>query len=548
MLQLPNNEAGPPPTTATYVDNADCAMCHSALNTSWSSTPHARAYPDLVSGFNLPTCKPCHTTGAGVPEIFPATGYNVTTNLPAYLQNVTCQSCHGPGSEHIVAGNATQARAMIGLVMNASLCGSCHFAEEGLSGLHHPTYNEWQVSGHNESDLPSYIKNNVACANCHEAWLAMKFLETGQTSTVMRQPDEDAPITWEIACATCHDPHSTGQSGFQLRVPVEQICAKCHNAGDTNQVGMTPHHPMAEMRNDTAGYITDRTGLDYMPTVYCSQCHMGTTQAGLPNHTFMPNPTACLACHNSTGLLPNITSADQAELIIDAVKTITQSEQATVSPVLDQAKAVIAEMAGNRTTQNLADWRLEYARALFNQQTVELDMSSGNHNPLLAEALLNDSLARSQDIVSHLTPPDKISGVAAVVETGKLNITWHASTALDFTKYRIYVLTTDEKNITSQTATLEIDSKSTVYAVIGDLKGGTTYYVYVTAVDADGNEITNTLTSVSATLPKSSSLMTYALIGVILAIVIIAIVAVLLMRRKKGASPSETPTSPPDKT
>ncbi len=547
MLQLPNNEAGPPPTTATYVDNADCAMCHSALNSSWSATPHAVAYPDLIAGFNLPTCKPCHTTGAGVPEIFPATGYNVTTNLPAYLQNVTCQTCHGPGSLHIGAGSATEARASIGLIMNSSLCGSCHFSEEGLSGVHHPTYNEWEVSGHNESDLPSYFKNNVACANCHEAWLAMKYLETGQTSTVMREPDEDAPITWEIACATCHDPHSTGQSGFQLRVPVDEICARCHNAGESNQVGMTPHHPMAEMRNDTAGYITDRTGLEYMPQVYCAQCHMGTTQAGLPNHTFMPNPTACLPCHNSTGLLPNITSAEQAQQMIDNVASDIQSRETAVSPALRNAEAAIKQMIGNRTTQSIADWERSYAIALFNNQTVVLDLSNGNHNPPLAKALLNDSLARAEEIVSHLTPPPKISGVAVVAENGDLNVTWQASTASDFAKYKIYVLTTDENNVTADVATLEITDKSTVKAVISDLKAGKTYYVYVTAVDTDGNEITNGLASVSAKLP-SSNLMTYGLIGGILAIVIIAIVAVLLMRRKKGAAPSETPTSPPEKT
>jgi len=441
----------------------------------------------------------------------------------------------------------TESRATIGLIMNSSLCGSCHFSEEGLSGVHHPTYNEWEVSGHNESNLPSYIKNNVACANCHEAWLAMKYLETGQTSTVMRDPDEDAPITWEIACTTCHDPHSTGQSGFQLRVPVEEICARCHNAGESNQVGMAPHHPMAEMRNDTAGYITDRTGLDYMPQVYCAQCHMGTSQAGLPNHTFMPNPTACLQCHNSTGLLPNITSVEQAQALIDGVSTDTQSLEATVSPVLSQAEAVIAQMAGNRTTQNMADWRLEYARALFNDETVVLDGSSGNHNPDLAEALLNDSLARAQDIVSHLTPPTKISGVAAVAENGTLKVTWQTSTASDFAKYRIYILTSDKTNITGDTATLEISDKATVEAVISDLKAGSTYYVYVTAVDADGNEITNTLTAVSAKLPaKSSNLLMYALIGII-AIIVIAVVAIMMMRRKKGATPSETPTSPPEK-
>jgi predicted CXXCH cytochrome family protein len=210
--------------------------------------------------------------------------------LPEYLQNVTCQACHGPGSLHEIAP-FNEKMQTIGLVMNASLCGSCHTGKVG--GTHHPTYDEWNLSGHAEIGLPDYIKNNVQCANCHESWMAAKMLETGAFRTSYRIGSEDAPLTWQIGCPTCHDPHSVGANGIaQLRVDETQICQRCHNAygaNYTSEPGTAPHHPMAEMRNNTAGFGVDRSQTSYMNGVYCFSCHMGVERAGLPNHTFMPN-------------------------------------------------------------------------------------------------------------------------------------------------------------------------------------------------------------------------------------------------------------------
>ena len=515
ILQMPSNDAGPPPTTATYDLNNSCVLigCHDTINATFNQTAHAIAYPDLVamSPPIVQLCVPCHVVGAGHPSIYPSTGYNVTTGSPTSLQNVTCQACHGPGSLHLEAP-FNQKLQTIGLVMNSSLCGSCHSGI--LGGTHHPTYTEWNLSGHAEVGLPDYVKGDVQCANCHESWMAMKFLETGSFRTSYRIGSEDAPLTWEIGCPTCHDPHSVGANGYaQLRVDENSICQRCHNAfgaNYTDEPDLAPHHPMAEMRNNTAGYGIDRAQTDYMTSVSCFNCHMGIENAGLPNHTFMPNPTACLVCHDSTGLWPNLTSADQAQAFIDSVASKTNGQLSMGRPLVDEAIAAITQMAGNRTDEDLSSWMTQYKIAKFNFDSVDLDMSHGDHNPGLASKLLVDSMARSNSTIENLTPPNKVTGVT--VEVGfdgtSIDIQWTTSDATDFAKYRIYVLSFSRANITSETWLLELTNISNASCSVTGLAPGT-YYVYVTAVDTNGNEITNTVAGVPiilAAIPEFHSI------------------------------------------
>lgn len=496
LVEAPGNEAGTPPPSATYVDmynDFNCSDCHEDNWNGWSLTKHATAWPNLMAGFNRDYCEPCHATGAGVPSIYPATGYDPLTNGPVYLQNVTCQACHGPASEHQAAAFPDK-KSVIGLVTNASLCGACHYSSEGLSGEHHPTYNEWEVSGHNTSQrLPGFVKQ-PSCSNCHEAWNAMEYLESGVEKTVLRESDEDAPITWDISCAVCHDPHSMGAGGSQLRLPVENICASCHNS-EGAVPGEEPHHPMAEMRNNTAGYGIVRTGLEYMPDVVCADCHMGTNLAGLPNHTFRPNPAACVACHDTLFL-----TNESAQAYIDMIASMTEVGIAGTEPLVEEAWELIEQMRGNRTNENLATHETSYEIALFNLESVVSDSSEGNHNPRLSAALLDDAQVRADAIIAALTPPDKVTGVKAYrLGNGSVMVVWNASEASDFAKYRIYVLTVLKSNITGDTATVEITDIATVSYILTGVSNDTIAYVYITAVDANGNEITNTVTAATVT-------------------------------------------------
>jgi len=564
MLQLPSNTvdkvgdgvqvSGGIQTGATYVNmsdpSTDCS-CHSENFDGWAVTKHAWAWPDLMNSTadasNRQYCEPCHATGAGKPSFYPNNGYDTATNAPAYLQNVTCQTCHGPASNHLAASGSTAKRENITLLLNSTLCGECHNAGGNISSNHHPTYNEWELSGHNTSgSLPGFITSNPECANCHEAWSAMKHVETGTFRTEFRLSGEDAELTWEISCAVCHDPHSLGSANTQLRLPADELCQRCHTQEDAAP-GVAVHHPQAEVRNNTAGYLTDRSDLDYMEGLACSKCHMAENNAGLPNHTFNPNPYSCVTCHGAPVYPDNATAQNYINgIAAGTVENITAAE-----PLVDQAAALVEQMMGNRSDV-LNTYRNQYNISVYNLDTVINDKSNGNHNPPLTEVLLSDSLEKAMSVIGNLTPPDRVSGVTVTAgEDGvSIVISWTASNATDFAKYRLYVLSTSTTNVTTTTWSHEVTSVSTTTYTAEELAFGT-YYVYVTAVDTNGNEITNPLTGQSITLseeeeePEDGEISTELLAGLaILAAAIVIVVAALLMRRKKkGSEPAE-----PEKT
>jgi hypothetical protein len=76
---------------SNFLGDRSCLSCHQPQHESWEKTGHAKAYQTLVGeerGTDH-TCLPCHTTGFG--EV---SGFGDT------LENVQCESCHGPGRGH----------------------------------------------------------------------------------------------------------------------------------------------------------------------------------------------------------------------------------------------------------------------------------------------------------------------------------------------------------------------------------------------------------------------------------------------------------------
>lgn len=75
----------------SFVGDEVCISCHPQQHQQWKKTGHARAYQTLTRsnrGEDL-TCLPCHTTGFGE-----------TSGVANVLENVQCESCHGPRRGH----------------------------------------------------------------------------------------------------------------------------------------------------------------------------------------------------------------------------------------------------------------------------------------------------------------------------------------------------------------------------------------------------------------------------------------------------------------
>ena len=112
-------------TTASYVGTQACVSCHASAAKTWHDSGHARAFATLVAhGADAdPNCIGCHTVGFGAPS-----GYRREFKRER-LTDVGCESCHGPGSQHVAertaGGDATFHFRKVG----GGDCQKCHHGE-----------------------------------------------------------------------------------------------------------------------------------------------------------------------------------------------------------------------------------------------------------------------------------------------------------------------------------------------------------------------------------------------------------------------------------
>jgi hypothetical protein len=116
----------PPPGKgqAGYVGGEECAACHADEAEQWKTTRHAQAYETLVAvnkQFDL-SCVGCHVTGFRLPG-----GSEVVEN--AALQDVQCEQCHGPGSQHVAEPERKGKPHAIRRHAEVDVCQQCHTPE-----------------------------------------------------------------------------------------------------------------------------------------------------------------------------------------------------------------------------------------------------------------------------------------------------------------------------------------------------------------------------------------------------------------------------------
>ena len=145
--------------TAEYVGVNKCKTCHAKQHKAWAETPHAKAWAGLknataektaamAAAFKVeikgsPTttegCVTCHVTGFQLAGGYP----QADSTKAAQLVNVTCESCHGPGSLHVSAPMATKKEFIA--KATEKMCRQCHtpaaspkfdFAEYSKRGVH----------------------------------------------------------------------------------------------------------------------------------------------------------------------------------------------------------------------------------------------------------------------------------------------------------------------------------------------------------------------------------------------------------------------------
>ena len=116
----------PPPNGNGYAGDAECSMCHPGAESFWKKTRHAHAWQTLVDAkktFDV-GCVGCHVTGWQEPG-GSALGHT------DQLQNVQCESCHGPAAKHAEMGGG---EAYVKLKVPSAQCETCH------NQLHSPKF------------------------------------------------------------------------------------------------------------------------------------------------------------------------------------------------------------------------------------------------------------------------------------------------------------------------------------------------------------------------------------------------------------------------
>ena len=132
------------PDDVAYVGSLSCSGCHPKPFAWWRNHSHGAAYLTLQQRhkeFNL-DCVGCHVTGYQQPG-----GSTVTHNLDLALVGVGCESCHGPGAEHVADPEVEMV-----LKTPESTCVVCH-NEEHSDLFDYETYmKQLIVPGHGVPD------------------------------------------------------------------------------------------------------------------------------------------------------------------------------------------------------------------------------------------------------------------------------------------------------------------------------------------------------------------------------------------------------------
>jgi nitrate/TMAO reductase-like tetraheme cytochrome c subunit len=112
-------------SAATYAGSAACTACHASTAHRWSESGHARAWAALVEtrADADPSCIGCHSVGFGTPG-----GYR-REFAGTKLTDVGCESCHGPGSQHVAQRQAGGEVTAHFRPLGAGDCVRCHHGE-----------------------------------------------------------------------------------------------------------------------------------------------------------------------------------------------------------------------------------------------------------------------------------------------------------------------------------------------------------------------------------------------------------------------------------
>jgi DmsE family decaheme c-type cytochrome len=249
-------------STATYVGSDTCASCHEEVSKGFASNPHTKMA--LMHGNS----------------------------------GVTCENCHGAGSEHVAGGGD------VTKIFNPAKHSSKEVDEKCL-GCH--------AGAHPDFDRSPHAKANVSCIGCHSIHASKQeaLLKAPQPQLCFQcHADQRSQFNMPfhhkvneglVKCSDCHDPHGTfGNSNLKTAADQSMICTKCHT--DVRGPFVYEHAPVkAEgCLACHSPHGSQNARMLNMPNVnvLCNQCHSAVAAGAVHGQgQGSSDSIPCTSCH-----------------------------------------------------------------------------------------------------------------------------------------------------------------------------------------------------------------------------------------------------------
>jgi DmsE family decaheme c-type cytochrome len=286
-------ETAPTPDPNKYVGSETCQSCHEDAFKSFSATKHGKL-GDLAGWKNkVQGCESCHGPGKEHVEA----GGDKTKIISFKNKNAkeiseSCLTCHAGKEEHNNFRRGDHWRNNVG-------CTDCHTAH----GQNHGKFRTGSMTlvnnASNLSAAPAMLVANEQqlCISCHS-----------EVKSHFNKPFRHKVLEGTMKCSDCHNPHG----GFEtkqtkLAVGGDAACVKCHT--DKQGPFVFEHAPLkvegCSACHAPHGSANPRLLKRHQVRQLCLECHSGITDQLSDGPTGGPHDQRtllqrnCTACHTA---------------------------------------------------------------------------------------------------------------------------------------------------------------------------------------------------------------------------------------------------------
>lgn len=236
--------AAPSTAAATYVGSETCGTCHEDIGKAFAKSPHeAVDKGETKHGFKGQACESCHGPGSNHVMTLSAADIHNPAKLPAAEADRTCMNCHR--NQPTVSGRLEASHAH-----NDIACTSCHsihaHGPDGLVVRKPAEINALCENCHIEvkASFAEPFKHRVpenamTCVDCHNPHGSfkpglMRMASANEPGCFNCHADKRGPFTFEHApvreegCQSCHMPHGSQNAKMLTRQEVRLVCLECH--------------------------------------------------------------------------------------------------------------------------------------------------------------------------------------------------------------------------------------------------------------------------------------------------------------------------------